>query len=835
MARRILVAVGLLLLVAAAVLFFAMRALVLRSFSQLEREALGTDMARVEAALEEESSVLRATALDWSAWDDTRDFLVDVNEAYIAGNLQPASLETISVDCMIFLDTQGGVVYVAEREPGDALSKALVEHVGGNEELLEHPAHDDNRGGILLLEHGAALMAVSPITGSNMAPPVSGTLVMGRAFDTEAVGRLADRLRLSIEVFGAEDPTAPGDIRRACARMAAQDSLVIEELSRDVIAGYVGVADLYGAPALALRINKDRRIYREGLATTRLYLFVLLLGGAVTLVALAVTLNRNVSRPIAQFTARLETMRRTKDLSRQIEWDTDDELGMFAREFNRMTEALHETTGALSDSEQRYGALFESASDAIFIVQDGLLVDSNRKALELFGWAKEDLIGAEPVLLSPPVQPDGSDSPEQIRERIKEAFDGTSQVFGWRHQRRDGSCFDAEVSLSAVEVRGTRYIQAIVRDISERIHAEERLRESEERLRTIFETVPTGTIIVDPRTHRIVEANPVACRMFGVERSEVVGQICHRFMCPAQEGECPVTDLAKTVDWGEERVLVDRAGNHVPIVKNVTWIRLGGEPYLLESFLDISERKKADEALRKSEQLYRFLADNATDVIWTMDLEFRHTYVSPSVARLRGYSVEEAMAQPIEEVLTPESVARVKSVVGEALRASPAVNVFARTLHLDVRTKDGGTVPTEVSARLLRDGSGKATGILGVTRDITERVRAEADKTRLEVQLRHAQRLESIGILAGGLAHDFNNLLSPVIGYSEMLLGDAERDHPWREHLTHVLDAAERARALTQQLLAFSRKQVLETRILSLGALVAEFQDILRTALGEQV
>jgi PAS domain S-box-containing protein len=126
----------------------------------------------------------------------------------------------------------------------------------------------------------------------------------------------------------------------------------------------------------------------------------------------------------------------------------------------------------------------------------------------------------------------------------------------------------------------------IARDITERKQAKERLKESENRLSAILRSIQTGIVIIDPETHHIVEANATALRWIGALREEVVGSVCHKFICPAEIGRCPITDLGQTVN-NSERVLLSIKGEECPIIKTASYVTIGGRQHLLESFVDI--------------------------------------------------------------------------------------------------------------------------------------------------------------------------------------------------------------------------------------------------------
>ena len=142
---------------------------------------------------------------------------------------------------------------------------------------------------------------------------------------------------------------------------------------------------------------------------------------------------------------------------------------------------------------------------------------------------------------------------------------------------------------------------------NEHKQTESGLRESEDRLKIILESVRTGIVIIDSETHRIVDANPFVSQLIGAPQERIIGSICHKYICPAEEGRCPITDLRQTVD-NAERVLLTAGGRSCPVIKTVEPVMLGGRKHLLESFVDITERKATEEALQISEELARQMA-----------------------------------------------------------------------------------------------------------------------------------------------------------------------------------------------------------------------------------
>jgi PAS domain S-box-containing protein len=239
--------------------------------------------------------------------------------------------------------------------------------------------------------------------------------------------------------------------------------------------------------------------------------------------------------------------------------------------------------------------------------------------------------------------------------------------------------------------------------------------------------------------------------------------------------------------------------------------------------------------LKESKERYRLLADHITDVIWILDLaELKFLYVSPSVEAMQGYTPEEIMNLNLNDYLTPGSLDLAMAAIAEELaleEVETADPLRSRTLEVEGYHKDGTTFWLEVTAKFLRDDAGKPTSILGVSRDISERRRAEKEKKKLEGQLQQAHKLEAVGTLAGGIAHDFNNILSAVIGYTEMALFEVDEKSMLQENLQEVLKAANRAKDLVKQILAFSRQADQEKKPVQVKLIVKEAIRLLRASL----
>jgi two-component system cell cycle sensor histidine kinase/response regulator CckA len=249
---------------------------------------------------------------------------------------------------------------------------------------------------------------------------------------------------------------------------------------------------------------------------------------------------------------------------------------------------------------------------------------------------------------------------------------------------------------------------------------EEALRESESRLRIILESIPTGILIIDPVTHVIVDVNPTATMLIGAPKEEIVNSICHKYICPAEIGRCPITDLKQKVD-NAERILLTVNGETRPIIKTVVTIMLGGHKYLLESFIDITERKQAEEALRQSEEKYRTILENIEDGYFEVDTAGNFTFFNDSLCRALGYSKEEMMGMNNRQYMDKETAKKIYQMFNRVYTTGEPYKAY----DWEIIRKDGTKRINESSVSLMRNAKGERIGFRGVSRDITERKQAE--------------------------------------------------------------------------------------------------------------
>jgi PAS domain S-box-containing protein len=237
---------------------------------------------------------------------------------------------------------------------------------------------------------------------------------------------------------------------------------------------------------------------------------------------------------------------------------------------------------------------------------------------------------------------------------------------------------------------------------------------------------------------------------------------------------------------------------------------------------DITERKRAEEALREANQTLRAVIETSPLAIFSLDLRGYVKSWNRAAEAIFGYSAAEVIDEPLP-VIFPDDQADFQNGLELAIRGHLQEGSEGR-----FRRKDGSAIDVSLWNAQLRDGTGLITGIFAAVADDTER-------KRLEEQFRQSQKMEAVGRLAGGIAHDFNNLLTVITGYCQMLMDKLEPDNPMGEDMRQVLKAADRATTLTKQLLAFSRQQVVQPKVLSLDGLIRDMDHILKRIVGEDI
>jgi two-component system, cell cycle sensor histidine kinase and response regulator CckA len=476
----------------------------------------------------------------------------------------------------------------------------------------------------------------------------------------------------------------------------------------------------------------------------------------------------------------------------------------------------HEVEVALREQ----AALLDLSSDAVLVLAADTyaLTSWSSGARDMYGWSAEQAIDRTPHELLRTRWPDS----------LQAVLDSLHDTGRWEgeltHTTADGREITV-LSRQALQRDATgvpRSILEINTDITRRKEHERELGAANARWRAVAENLPGASLVIFDERLRYTEARGEALQALGFSPDDVIGQAVGAASAgtpnPKMRAACREALAGRGSEFQAE--IADRM-----FFVRVVPLDLGNaQRHGLALSVDMTERHRAEQRREVSEERFRTLLETAPDPIFGVAADGHITFASPRVQAVLGYEPDELVGQPIE-TLVPASLHDVHRAHRAAYVAAPTTRSMAAGRELFARRKDGGEIPVEISLGVADERAGSA--ITAVMVDITER-------RHLADQLRQAQKLEAVGQLAGGVAHDFNNLLLVISGYCSSAREDIG-DGPGSADLAEVQRAAERASQLTRQLLAFSRRQVLNPVNLDLSQVAEELVPMLGRLIGEDV
>jgi PAS domain S-box-containing protein len=361
---------------------------------------------------------------------------------------------------------------------------------------------------------------------------------------------------------------------------------------------------------------------------------------------------------------------------------------------------------------------------------------------------------------------------------------------------------------------------ALRRSREEQTRIQEELRHSEARYRALIEQAGDAILITDAAGH-LIDANRKACELTGYSLDELLHlDIADTYAPDDQVASARrLTALNAGQDIVGERRMRRKDGTDIMVEVSVTRLQDGRIQGIAR---DITDRKRAESELRDSEERYHTLIEGVRDIVFALSPDGMITSLSAAFERVTGWPAEQWVGKPFEQLVHPDDMGLLFEFIDRAVRgeARPVSQLRLCTRQGDYRMGEFAAAPQLHEGRLV--------GVLGIARDVTDRL-------SLEQQLRQAQKMEAVGRLAAGVAHDFNNILTAITGYAQLLLEDLGTADPHRADVDEIRKAADRAAALTRQLLAFSRQQILQPTVLDLNALVSDTESMLGRLLGEDI
>jgi PAS domain S-box-containing protein len=498
----------------------------------------------------------------------------------------------------------------------------------------------------------------------------------------------------------------------------------------------------------------------------------------------------------------------------------------------------------LKEGEEKYRAIFNNANDAIFLMDGHTFIDCNDKTLQIFNCKREEIVGKDPILFSPARQSDGSPSAEKASEKINLAFQNKPQFFEWQHMTLDRRIFDAEVSLTKVVIQERELVLAIVRDISERMAYENILKASRERLRATLQSTPNVAIQWYSKSGQVLFWNKASETIFGFTSNEALGQTLDKLIYTSAENEKFIKLLQQIEETDEpfgpyEGFIRTREGETRVVLS--TTFKIPGEEkenVFVCMDLDITEQKKAEEAMKDSEERYRTMVEAFPDFIMVSDLDGKILFNNEKLVSAQEDKQFFFSTAEIKQRLHPDDFLWMDEIVENLLKKEGS-----KTPMLEFRVSDNNDGYRWFSGIFSRINYQGRLSLQLVMRDIHEKklvekelemyrsqlealvkertdeleaineeLRAtndevylmnedlEGKKAKLEEtlnklqeaqnQLVQSEKLASLGVFTAGIAHEINNPINFISNGSQalFLILDEARKTLFREgHATEVL------------------------------------------------
>jgi two-component system cell cycle sensor histidine kinase/response regulator CckA len=484
----------------------------------------------------------------------------------------------------------------------------------------------------------------------------------------------------------------------------------------------------------------------------------------------------------------------------------------------------------LRESEEQYRLLFLANPNPMWVCDIGDLcfLAVNDAAVSHYGYSRDEFLSMTVADVHPEEIPfiEGQGS-------TPDGPGATSSREVWKHVKKDGSTIDVEISSQAILFRGRRALLVLAHDITAVRTAEAALRESREQLQLLLDSSAEAIFGLD-LNGACTFCNAAAIGMLGYDSAEaLLGQNMHSKIhskradgSPYPEQECPIYQTLRSgtpahsddeVFWGVDGISFPVEYWSHPIVRDEV---VEGS---VVTFFDITQKRKAEEALRRTEEQYHSIIEGAPYGIYRADSNGKLLMVNPALVAMLGYKSDSELLQledcdamychPSDRVCRPERYpSGHDTVVSEGA----------------LKRKDGAQLTVRLSGRRIRCEDEKTTGYEVFIEDITE-------QRHLERQLLQAQKMEAVGQLAGGVAHDFNNLLMVMNGFAQLIADSANDPVKITHYASQITEAGTKAASVTKQLLAFSRSQVQDLKVLDLNKLVSDLCGMLPRFLGENI
>ncbi|MEW6173415.1 MAG: PAS domain S-box protein [Bacillota bacterium] len=746
-----------------------MKTVVLSSFARREEDDMRKKAFQAKDMLTDELYHIRLVCSDWATKDETYAFVRNGNSEYGA-KLYNRIFERLEINVMVIVNSSGRIVFIKYIDYRNKVELPipddLKKHFSTGSPIVGLRNQDSSAGGIILLSRGPLLVASRPILTGDGKGPVAGVMVMGRFLDTVEIEHLAKVSHLAIAVQRLDTGNVPQDFQKALTSINDGAPASVQTLNPDFIAGYVLLKDIYGKPALLLRVESSRDVYKQGQASIIYLILSLLVAGWATGVITLLALEKIIISRLAELIASVSRISEHGDLSTRVSAKGNDELSKLAGEINKMLETI-EQSEQLQESEERYRLLFDEALTGNYIaLAYGRVLLCNPAYVRMFGFGSlEEALATDFFTLFP--DPAAKEAFLQLLRKRKKL-----ELHEATFRRRDGQLITVVQNvIGTFDRRGELLqLQGYLFDITARKKAEEALAQAKRQNEMLLEAVGEGIYGVDPEG-RTTFVNPAVLEMTGYTAADMIGRSQHAILHHTRVDGTPYPDAAcpiyATVRDGRPRsvtgeVFWRKDGSSFPVEYTCTPVREGEEIVgAVVIFRDITARQQAEQALREAHTQIKQLVASISSILIGLDADGRVKHWNGPAAEAFGLAAEAVVGR----LLGANGIEWEWDRVAQGIAACRERGEPVRVDDVRYQRRDGKPGFLGLTVTQLVSEEGKHLGYVILAADITERKNEETQRV-----LR--QKLESLGQLAAGIAHEINTPMQ-YVGDNTTFLRDA--------------------------------------------------------------
>jgi signal transduction histidine kinase len=355
MRKRTLTISGIVAIIMMVTVYVSSNSLLLNSFEKLETDSVYQNVDRFQNALSDDVSNLYSKSGDWAVWDDTYAFIVAPNTNYIASNIVDSTFTTLRINILLFVNTSGQIVcgraYDLHNMTEVQVPQSVVQELSSHDVLWHHVTTGSKVEGIILLPENPLLISSRPILTSQGEGPVHGALIMARYLDSDEIGRLAQTTNLSLNLERYNDSYMLPDFQNVLSAFSNNETVFVQPLNADHVAGYSLIRDVYGNPILVSKIEMPRDIYQQGLSTINYFLLSVLVLIVTFVAVILLLMERTVLSRVVKLTKAVRSIGRSRDVKARVPIDGNDELSGLGKSINRMLTDIEDKTLKLGKAE----------------------------------------------------------------------------------------------------------------------------------------------------------------------------------------------------------------------------------------------------------------------------------------------------------------------------------------------------------------------------------------------------------------------------------------------------------------------------------------------------